>query len=650
MSNLFLMILIAPFTPAVPPGPFADESMPVNRVEEPKKDSPALKRSMVPTEAFALAALDARTLSVEDRLFTRYLWQVDPTPIRIESRKFGLATLERSSDPINPTVLADGHLIRVNLSKYYPRIDDLQTAIDTWELLQFDPSSALLLTRDQAEFFKQRGEEDAPKVQIRRQVKPKKKPTAKDQDTMGPMPPEIDIVVPTNEIFEMSLASEGFEFPSDVNVIRINGPHIDPAVFLELQQSLGTVAPVVDAEYFFRRSMTTVQDAGLYKDLYGGLYYQLSGIRTAKQADPKSKLTDLDQLFKDLGLGENAADLFERLRSDQRILLGESSVTGKPRVIVFYPTSTVGEGRLGYVVFTIDLQNQDIDIRKRPVLNLLNPQAAAFEVIWVGSDGLPRFAIFDAKGTRLDQVGQDIAADRTIPSPHTPILEPGRGCIACHCASGSSLLIDAVNELPPILKLKDRGDIYADLGDKKKPISDTLDRLKVYSRKTGVLFQRGRDDFNAAVLESTFSTRIMLPKELLEYGKMVSGQLISDYNQQRYGRIDATVALRELGFVAETKEQAIATLNTLLPPDHDSVIYGVAIEDPRVLTLLAGLAIQRTDWDLIRSYASYQSQRVLSKLPKDNPMRMATPNIPPMPDKPARKLELIPVNPREIDP
>lgn len=601
------------------------------QLPSPQPIAPKLKRALVATEAFAIAAADAAKLTPAATVFTRYIWFAEPSAAKVDAMRLALGLLSRASAEVDVRVLAGGAVVAVRLDEWAPVVTDLQTWLDTWELLAFDPSSAELLTKDQITFLLKNDAAELPKVQIRKVKKP-----ILDKNAAGP---PVEIVLPVNEVFEFGLGDPELEALRKQNVVRFNGRHIDPALFFGLQQATVSLAPVVQYEYFLWRALTTIKDKGLYADLYGGRYYDFARVRKAQakkkgddEEDDLKKFSDLDQLFNDLGLGNNAEKLFNDLRSDQRVYFDFSNVTGKPRVIVFYPGPLTSEGRIPVVMFTIDLANQDIDAAKRQILNLRNPVASAIEVIWIAPNGLYKTAIYDGEGKLLDQVGQDIAADRTIPAPHTPILEPVMGCASCHCASGSNLFIEFTNEFPLLLKSR-RGDIFADLGDKKTPISDTLDRLKMYGKKTDLLVTRGREDFNAAVLANTFQRKILQPKELLDIGARTTARMVNDYKEHRYGKVTPQVALRELGFVAETPEQAVATLKILLPPDPDSTYGPVVLEDPFVLRLLGGLAVQRTDWDLRRSYLSYRSQLVLARLPKDDPMRKGLPPIQPGPKK-----------------
>lgn len=612
--------------------------------------TPTLKRRQVPAEAWPIALAYIKAMPPEIRPFVRCLWVSDTTPERVAAGKLMLGYLSLSSKPIDPPVFGDGAFILVDITKYAPRINDTQLWIDTWEKLQNDPESASLLTKDHIELLKNLGTLVVPTVQVKRKqgditdIKEKSKKgywvlediqeykgeDGKRYNTKWVWkefvgPEEIVVVVPTNEVFQaVPVTSVDYSALKDLDVVRFNGPHIDPLVMLELQNLTASLAPVVSLDYFFWRAGTTIKDKGVFKEVYGGLYYEFAKVRTAKEAK-EDKLTDLDVLFKSLGLGDNAKTLFDELRSDQRIGILKSKVTGKWRVIFIFPNSRTGEGRVSVVMVSLDPRDQDIDHRQNPFLNLADPKGNAHEVIWIDSDGLPKFGVFSAiDGKRLDSVGQDIAADRTVPNPNTPVLQPFMGCASCHCASGSSLWIEAKNDVKTLLE--GRSDIFGDLGDKKKTIPDTTDRLGgLYEGDTDLLFQRGRDDFNVAVHKWVRPKKVAKVSDLTEIGMKVTTGIVTSYNKHRYEPINAQQALREYGFIAENNEQAVETLKNLLPPDKESVIYGIAIEDPRVQALMVGLSINRVDFDLIKPYTSYRVQKTLATLPKDKKNKVEAP-------------------------
>src|SRR5262249_49822126 len=87
-----------------------------------------------------------------------------------------------------------------------------------------------------------------------------------------------------------------------VDTVRADSPAVDPVAWAELRRWTCSAAPLVDHRYFKARALTSIPERGAYKDIWGGLYYRLRGIRTAKEAGVKGA-TDLDVFFQDLGVG-----------------------------------------------------------------------------------------------------------------------------------------------------------------------------------------------------------------------------------------------------------------------------------------------------------------------------------------------------------
>src|ERR1700722_4221108 len=162
---LFQLVLLS-FLVSAPNAPL-EELAPMPKEVQAPKMPPSLKRVQVPTEAIALAEADVKTLPIDARLLTRYIWLQETTPEKVDAIKLALGFISLASRPVQPTVIADGHLIRVNLSLYAPRFNDLQLWIDTWELMQFDPAFSQLITKDNIDFLKQFDASKVPVVQIK---------------------------------------------------------------------------------------------------------------------------------------------------------------------------------------------------------------------------------------------------------------------------------------------------------------------------------------------------------------------------------------------------------------------------------------------------------------------------------------------------
>src|SRR5262249_42655464 len=142
----------------------------------------------------------------------------------------------------------------------------------------------------------------------------------------------------------------------DVQLLRVVSEHLDRTLVEFLVQATQSQAPVTSSRYFLARALRTVKDTEVFATIYGGRYYELTGIkRTNKQG------SDLDNLLESLGIGNvkekrNFKKVFDELRSDARVAVFRSGVTGKPRQVLILPSLS---GRVTdterVVILTLDL-------------------------------------------------------------------------------------------------------------------------------------------------------------------------------------------------------------------------------------------------------------------------------------------------------
>jgi hypothetical protein len=503
----------------------------------------------------------------------------DMQAVSLTMNYFGLGAA-----PVRPLPLGQGKLmvVRIDLRQYAGRsAADLNRLIKTWEEFQFDPKFSLLITRDTLRFL------DVPAPTVKKTVQEKVlidvKPFVQDGKTYNQR------WETRSKIVEVPFTEAG------VDVVRVPSEHIDVAAY-ELAVSLTqSQAPLVSHRYFVTRALSAIQDKGLYKTVYGGLYYELAGLRSGAK-----KGTDLDLLFEDLGIGNvdaglTAEKLFDRLRSDQRTAVFKSGVTAKPRVTQIFPTLLATEG--GLFMLTLDVRDQDIDIGTHPLMNLLKQGGKpVHEGIWTKANGLHGFVLFDGDQKLAREVPPDVANDTTIPAPHTQRLEPAIGCIRCHAKERGWRVL--ANDVPKLLA--GRLDIFGDAAGNGRQNSDVLDRLAgLYAGNVErSLLPRARDNYATAVLRATGPWKAS--KDQTDVVELASARLEKIVREYKYRPVDAGVALTELGYEFKPGEE-LKTLRTLLPPVR-VVIDGVIPEDPRAAALLAGLSINRTDFDLIYSF------------------------------------------------
>lgn len=496
----------------------------------------------------------------------RFVWATDGEAESAQVVSLTTNYWSRGSVIVRPQVIAKEKLVLclIDLSRYAGK-NDLGELAEIWEEFRFDPRFNLLITRDTLRF--------ASKVEV-----PKIKRVVQKLDKDGKVIGE--------QVTEAALGAG--------DVVRVPAPHLGDGIVL-LSEVLGTEAPIITHSYFITRALTTIQDKGVFKTVYGGLYYQLAGIKRGNK-----KGTDEDNLFEALGVGNvergiTARKVFDDLRSDQRVAVFRSGITGQPRTSEVL-RSLASRDSQGIIGVTHDLKKSSIDIGQHPVMNLLDFKDDAREVIFEMRTGLHGFALFNGEGALQDEVPPDIASDHLIPVPHGGRLQPAIGCIRCHGRDGGwKVLTNDVKRL-----LAGYLDVFGD--DKsRRGVLDDLDRIAgLYAGDLELkLLPRARDDYANAVLKATGMWRDS--KDQTDIVRLSSDKLASVFGRYNYDLVDTRQLLRDMGIEVAGQEEALALLRKLVPLPPQGV-DGFNAEDARIGAMLVGLPIGRPDYDLMFSH------------------------------------------------
>lgn len=536
-----------------------------------------IKISMSSEDYLLMAAEDLAQIDPANQRYIRYLTQ---DPAELVATNHALNMVSQANYPIRGTPVANGHLMRVDLRKYDPRLRDWT---QTWELLAFDPAFSKLITQDTIKFAVDVQGNPAltlPRVK-RTRVTPAIPARILDHPGGPLVYPDGSTHVVAAGRYEIhgipqKTEIEEVEF-KDFTVLRFN----TSALQLKLQIATGSLTPVVDGRYFIFRSMSTIKEDGPFKDAFGGLYYEFAGIKVS--ADPK--VTDEDLFFQDFGIGfkgETAEQFFDRLESDQRTALRRSRVTDKPRRADIYVTQNGKHGD-PHGSTTHDIANGDVDIGANPLMNLLKFQDRARETIVPGRSGYPKFLLTNNKGKRQDVVPPNVAGDRTVPSPATPELQAAIGCIRCHGPNDGWQPMG--NDVKSLTKVYD---IFTDLSDVRRSQPEIIDRLVgLYDGDFDNHLTRMRNDFSKVVFKAVGLGGT-------DNVKVAAANLSRVYAGYWYDEVDAHKALFELG-TSVPKEKAVVALRLLVQPTP-------LFQDARIGQLLAGQGISRSDFSLIRAF------------------------------------------------
>lgn len=536
---------------------------------------PEIPKVFRPADAVALAAFDLANVPPHDHTFVRYLWVRDADVKDVKASSFSLNWLA-STLPYRPPVIGGGGhptLMRVDLRAFSYSDEDLKRWLKTWEELAFDPSFSLLFTYDALLL----------------------------STKSGSLPPGILrlehssrlIVVPSKPYVH----SDGKTYKEKWEpVVRIPRPSLLDA-WAVLESATGSQAPVVESDYFINRALGSLraakEDANgkTYNSIFGGLYYDFAGVRTAKQAG-KKKATDLDVLFQDLGIISDAdgpitaQDQLDLLRGQQRVAIIKSKVTGKSRVVVVLPTLESVRER-GVLILTFDIRDEDIGINDYPFANALAFRGKAIEAIWVDSNGGQKYALFNDQGVRQNEVPFDIANDTTVPNPHTQRLHT-MSCITCHGmkkdTDGRNL--DGWQPLP--------NDILPLLSSVQADLSKRGNRDKIvhkYSGNADGLLMELRRGTIGSVLKMTGPW----PDDKDQTGvyRLTAERIDVIRRRYAYTEVDAGLMLRELGYdVGNDKPTDWLKKRLRVEP----------FEDVRILQLMDGKALPRTQSEIVKGF------------------------------------------------
>lgn len=519
-----------------------------------------------PADACAMIIGDMGTLPEADRPYQRYIWIPEPSKAIIGAVNYAMnLSCSRSTVIVQPTLLGNGQLLRWDLRRLAPRDESVTELMSIWEEFQYEPYFHIIKTTKDA----------LPTNAIAQEPQP--------SDPTGSLRFKIE-----NQLWYRSPAKTFFVWDGEAWIrmdslvnfksekIATYGAHCGLEQSVLMQGLAKSNATVVRYDYFLTKALSTLD---------GGLYYKFAGIK----AKPSGGKSSQDAFLASLGADE---DLVAALRTDQRVAMFRSNVTGKPRRIDAFQGAGVRPGSgTGLITVTHDIADENVDPRRDPIRNLLDFNDDAREIIAEKPNGLHIFALFDGDGNLQDAAPDNVVKDHTIPSPHTARLQSAISCIRCHGPhEGFQPFTNDVQKM-----LSGLLDVFGDL-DGRSSIPDTLDRLAgLYAGDLQKPVQRGRDDYNSAVFRTTGGMGVV------DTSAVVS-QIYGGYN---FSLVDAYTACLELGYQVPERD-AVGYLNQLLPPLQKDAV-GVSPEDPVIGALKAGLKVNRYQWEQVYADAAFRA-------------------------------------------
>lgn len=333
--------------------------------------APPARTLDTPRDAVSLAMLDVAGLLEEDRLFTRYLWQPDPTKESTAAVTYGVNTaVSRSATIVRPVPVAGGRLLRFDLRELAPNAAEFIRLGLLWESLAFSD----------------------PWFHVQ-------------QAGAG------RVFVPLPEFTH----TDGKRY-SGKRFIPVEYPiHADINNSLSLGTLTGSGCPVLRADWFLARTLT---------QLDGGLYYALRGL---------DKGVSLDEYLRRFGTTQKALD--DAARTARIGIIESQVTGKTRCVVLLYGTQVRPTDGVPIIAATLDISDADVDPEFSAIQNLISFDFRAIEMLVYLPNGFIEATLWNAAGELQDSVPDNIAHDHTIPRPHTSRLQPMVSCISCHAPS-----------------------------------------------------------------------------------------------------------------------------------------------------------------------------------------------------------------------
>lgn len=345
---------------------------------------PTVEFTQTPTFSAQAALADLQTIPEAERPHYRYIWcrqgtQVEHAVVAM-AVNHALSRINLTVAVASPamTVLANGKLIRLNLTMIATEPKELLNLLETWEKLSFHDTDFTATVRN--------------RVIILEDVEPY---THTDGKRYKKRKKSIE------------------------QVVRGAAVHVNQEL-TALIASTGSVVPIIDSRDFVTGSLSTLDQ---------GLYYAFRGI----PADIK-----LADYLRRVGVAEEHAKLFETaggaVVSDtiDKALVVPSKVTGKARLIALMPTSGIRptEGR-GVAAVTLDFLDESRGDQQSAVRNLVDAKTDGYEVIVSQENGGQEFSVFSGDGNLFKSAPDNLVSDKKF-GPHTNRLSAATSCLVCH--------------------------------------------------------------------------------------------------------------------------------------------------------------------------------------------------------------------------
>ena len=597
-------------------------------LEQPQKPL-KMERLGVPMDAMKLALLDINNFS-DQAIYFRYVWVPENKKENCDAVDIAVNTaISNSSGLVKGVRIGEHRLLRYDLRSLAPKESELKSLRDTWERMAEDEpyflvpgdSSALVLNKDVIVITK----DNAQPATFEKVLVSIPKDTELDLlgekiDDDGTKWYKIQWQAEICFVLQMYARKESRKVEGKHQFKRVLGPHVGEGAEMLALATLSQV-PIVRHDYFIRKVLSNVE---------GGLYYEFRGIVKS----PNENQTDLEFLLESK-FKARIKD-FQDSRSDQKVAMFRSRVTGKPRATLFIAGARRVTVNQGLIVMTLDLDEDQALQFNDPFLDILKHKYQGIELFAELGNGMILYALYtgdldgdgifevknedgEAEGALVREVPPQIATDHRVPPPYSNRLQPGISCMRCHNQIHEGRQQEGWIEHPnDVMKLVKAGlDIFGQRKDKQS-IQSAIDRkVGLYTGDFAKVFRRARDDYADALLLLTGNIGTEEKSGVTEN----IDQLVKIYHEFWYELITPKRACQELGYGVETEEDAVKLLNDLLKPLPPNEL-GISPEDVRLGALKAGIAINRFQWEAVYPDAA---ERTIQTLLDQQPVKAETP-------------------------
>jgi hypothetical protein len=443
MANYLLLLLAAWAAPPL------DASV---RVEIPPGKTVTTARDIIIAardDANALAAID-----VKGPAYSRYVWVPDwvsPASGFAQVSHVANSTFTRTSNIIQPTALADGRLIRLDLVKYAARDEQIGDIVNLYEkLANFDSwfnvrvklagpvavvvdnvptvgGDITLRLRDGSWAAGKYVGRSADKVDVEYSGKP------------FSLPPD-QVRFKDRAFIELNTAAA----PPTATEVFAAAAYLNPAG-AELFKVTGSDVPIMRLDEWVAFTFSTVN---------GGLYYQLTGIKenledTIREFagnDAAQKVVRISAVMRHAEeearkSGEKLVAAAGRLDPElakSKTLIEASNVTGRQRVIAFFfGAGTAPTSGVQLVAVTFDIAEDNTDPNNDPYRNAVAfEQYDGGEAIFAMPNGMLAYVVFNKQDKVIASVPDNVATDHRFRDVRSNVstarVFAGVSCANCH--------------------------------------------------------------------------------------------------------------------------------------------------------------------------------------------------------------------------